>query len=85
MVIKTSVYLDAEDKRRLTELARRIGVSEAALLRQGVRRLLADAESPRPTYPLGRSTDARVAADCDDALRELGFGRQGFGRQGFGA
>ncbi len=75
VVTKTSVYLDDEDKRRLGDLARRTGVSEAALLRQGVRRVLDESERPRPSYPLGRSTDGRTAADSDEALRELGFGR----------
>lgn len=74
MTVKTSVYLDDDDKRRLTALARETGTSEAELLRQGVRLVLARGGPPRPRFPLGRSRDGRSAADVDQLLEETGFG-----------
>lgn len=74
MVVKTSVYLDEQDKRRLAHLARTSGTSEAELLRQGVRLVLARSARPRPRTGVGASTDGRTAEDSDDLLRESGFG-----------
>lgn len=75
MTIKTSVYLDDDDKRRLSEYARATGTSEAELLRRGVRLVLAEAERPRPQTALGVSRDGRAARDTDALLAETGFGR----------
>ena len=74
MPIKTSVYLDEDDKRRLGELARASGTSEAELLRRGVRLVLEQQARPRPRMPLGHSRDGRSAADTDLLLEETGFG-----------
>lgn len=74
MVIKTSVDLDDDDKRRLSEDARATGTSEAELLRRGVRLVLAEAERPRPQTALGASRDGRAARDSDVLLAETGFG-----------
>ena len=74
MAMKTSVYLNAEDKRRLAELARATGTSEAELLRRGVRLVLERAPRPRPRVGVASSTDRRNAAQTDDLLRETGFG-----------
>ena len=74
MPVKTSVYLDDDDKRRLGEYARATGTSEAELLRRGVRLVLAQAERPRPRVGLATSSDGRRAAETDDLLRESGFG-----------
>lgn len=74
MTVKTSVYLDDDDKRRLTAHARATGVSEAELLRRGVRLVLEQAERPRPRLAVGLSTDGGRARDSDDLLRETGFG-----------
>ena len=74
MAVKTSVYLDEDDKRRLSAHARATGTSEAELLRQGVRLLLAQAERPRPRLSLGESSDGRTARDSDEVLRTTGFG-----------
>lgn len=63
MSIKTSVYLDDVDKRRLAALASRTGISEAELLRRGLRLLLDQAEPPRPRVGLMASADGRAAAD----------------------
>ena len=63
MSIKTSVYLDDVDKQRLAALAGRTGISEAELLRRGLRLLLDQAEPPRPRVGLIASADGRAAAD----------------------
>ena len=73
MSIKTSVYLDDVDKRRLAALASRTGISEAELLRRGLRLLLDQAEPPRPRVGLMASADGRAAAD--EHLLE-GFGQR---------
>lgn len=74
VAVKTSVYLDEDDKRRLAAHARATGVSEADLLRQGVQLVLAQADRPRPRSALGASTDGRSGGDVDDLLDETGFG-----------
>lgn len=73
MVVKTSVYLGTEDKRRLAEVARATGTSEAELLRRAVRLLLAQAERPRPRLGIAASSDGRSARETDDLLRDSGF------------
>ncbi len=75
MAVKTSVYLDEDDKRQLAQLARATGTSEAELLRRGVRLVLAQSSRPRPRLALGESTDGRSAQQTDELLRETGFGR----------
>lgn len=74
MTVKTSVYLDEDDKRRLAEYARASGTSEAELLRRGVRLVLAEVERPRPHLALGASKDGHSARDADELLRDSGFG-----------
>lgn len=74
MTVKTSVYLDEDDKRRLTALAQSSGSSEAELLREGVRLVLQRAVRPRPQVAVGASGDGRTARETDALLRESGFG-----------
>jgi Ribbon-helix-helix protein, copG family len=74
VVIKTSVYLDEEEKRRLAALAAATGTSEAELLRRGVGLVLAQAERPRPRLGVAASSDGRSAREVDDLLAESGFG-----------
>lgn len=74
VTVKTSVYLDDEDKRRLGRLAAQSGASEAELIRRGVGLVLAEATRPRPRLGLGASSDGRAARDTDALLRETGFG-----------
>lgn len=53
------VYLDPQDKTLLEELARRTSLSQAEILRRGLRRISADLlESARP----GASLDALIGA-----------------------
>lgn len=72
--MKTSVYLDDDDKAALSRLARATGTSEAELLRRGVRLVLEQAAPPRPHLALAASVDGRAAVDSDELLSELGFG-----------
>jgi Arc/MetJ-type ribon-helix-helix transcriptional regulator len=74
VAVKTSVYLGEDDKRRLGELARATGTSEAELLRRGVRLLLEQAERPRPRLGIAASRDGRSARETDELLRDTGFG-----------
>jgi predicted transcriptional regulator len=74
---KTTVYLDAEDYRRLKALARAQGRSTAELVREAVS-LYARAQHPprRPTsIGAGRSGRGDVAERAEELLR--GMGRDG--------
>jgi hypothetical protein len=74
-MIRTTVYLDEEDKRRLSALAAETGLTEAELIRRGIRLIVnSGGERPRPKVGYGRSTDGRCAADTDAVLTETGFG-----------
>lgn len=68
------MYLDADEKRRLEELAVATGTSEAELLRRGVRLVLDQAQRPRPRLAVGASADGQAARDADRLLAETGFG-----------
>lgn len=74
LVIRTTVYLHEDDKKRLAALSATSGTPEAELIRRGVRLVVAAAERPRPQIGYGRSTDRRRAADSDALLAESGFG-----------
>lgn len=64
---RTTVYLPAEMKADLERLARESGTTEAALLRQGVRSVLADhAGAARPVIPLFDS--GAIGAERADEL-----------------
>jgi len=71
--MKTTVYLPEDLKRRVEETARERGVSEAALIREAIERLVAR-DRPRPRLGLYRSTDGGVAERVDEELAK-GFGR----------
>ncbi|HVL64519.1 MAG TPA: CopG family transcriptional regulator [Actinomycetota bacterium] len=71
-MVKTTVYLPAPLKRRLTALAKRLGRSEAELVRDAIERHLDEAPGPRPTVPLFNGTDPMLAERVDEALS--GFG-----------
>jgi hypothetical protein len=75
-MIRTTVYLSAESKRRLSSAARRRNRSEATLIREAIERLLADEPAvPRPSPP-EIDIDAAVADNADDYLAR-GFGTDG--------
>ena len=68
------MYLEADLKRRLKEAAARHRSTEAAVIREALRRYL-DHDVSRPIRTVGRSTDGGVAHRVDEALDELGFAR----------
>ena len=68
---KTTVYLPIELKTALRRLALDRGVSEAELIRESIRRSVAEGSRPRPRGGLYAS-DVVVARSADEHLR--GFG-----------
>jgi hypothetical protein len=73
-VERTTIYLDPALKRQLKAAAARAGTTEAALIREALKRLLGDRRRPG-IRPIGRTKDGGVAHRADEALEELGFGR----------
>lgn len=71
-MIKTTIYLPEPLKRQLELLAKRLGTSEARLIRDAVERLVAERPTPRPRLPLFASNDPTLAERVDEAL--AGFG-----------
>jgi len=71
-MIKTTVYLPESLKRQLQQLAKRLGRSEAQLIRDAIEQAVRDQPSPRPRLPLFTSNDRNLAEHVDDAL--AGFG-----------
>lgn len=71
---KTTVYLPAELQRALRESARAKGMSEAALIREGIAIVTRDAPAPRPRIPLFESGDPTLAERVDESL--VGFGER---------
>jgi predicted transcriptional regulator len=69
-VVKTTVYLPEDLKRRLEALARTRETSEAALIREAVEQLVAQS---RPRLGLFRSGDPTLAERVDEELAK-GFG-----------
>lgn len=74
-MIRTTVYLDEDDKRRLAALAATTGTPEAELIRRGVRMVVSATDRPRAHVGYGASTDGQSAADTDRLLAESGFGQ----------
>ena len=69
---KTTVYLPSELKAALATTARRRGVSEAELIREGIALVTADEKPPRPRLPLFDSGRSDLAERFDELLK--GFG-----------
>ena len=69
---KTTLYLPDELKRELARIALTRGCSEAALMREAMQSLAAQAAPPRPRLPLFKSSKPRLAERVDDEL--AGFG-----------
>ena len=77
---RTTVYISADAKRRLSMAARRRRRSEADLIREAIDQLLAEEPArPKPNLPLFSGVDHSVADRVDDALAE-GFGADGLTR-----
>lgn len=69
---KTTVYFPDDLAEELKRTAEHTGISEAALIRDGVRRVVAEKPTPAPTFPLFDSGDPGLWSDFDKALD--GFG-----------
>ena len=73
-MVKTTVYLPEELKRRLERVAATRGESEAELIRSAVARLVDEEEAPEPRLPLFSTGDGTLSQRVDEILAE-GFGR----------
>ena len=69
---KTTVYVPPELKRALGRLASARGTSEAELIREALRKIVAEAPAPRPRLPLIKSGKPMLAERLDESLE--GFG-----------
>jgi Arc/MetJ-type ribon-helix-helix transcriptional regulator len=70
---KTTIYLPAELKRSIEEVAAERGCSEADVIREAIASVTRRRRRPRPKLPLFRSkTSPTLAENIDKALR--GFG-----------
>ena len=68
---RTTVYLPEDLKEDLERAARLTGVSEAELIREGVRHAVAARSNRRPRIPLFRSDDPTLAERVDELLAGL--------------
>lgn len=73
-MVKTTVYLPVALKRRLEQVARTQGRSEAEVIRLALEDFTAHQDRPRPRLPLFSSGDPTLAERVDEILAE-GFGR----------
>ncbi len=73
-VVKTTIYLPDELKRRVERTARERNVSEAEVIRSALNTGVPELERPRPTLPLFDSGRGNIAERIDELLAE-GFGR----------
>lgn len=71
---RTTIYLPEDLKLNLQRTARAAGRSEADLIREGVRQVVAAYDSPRPRIPLFSSSDPTLADHVDEHLE--GFGER---------
>ena len=69
---KTTVYLPAEMKRSIEEIAAERGCSEADVIRDAIAVVVRKRTRPRPRLPLFDSGQPSLARNVDKALR--GFG-----------
>jgi hypothetical protein len=72
-MVKTTVYLPEELKRRLEQAARSRGTSEAEVIRDAIDAFTLQ-ERPRPRLPLFHSGRGDIAERVDELLAQ-GFGR----------
>ena len=69
---KTTIYLPGDLKKALEEIATIRGMSEAELIREALRNLIATSKPPRPRAPLFKSGKPDLAERIDELLS--GFG-----------
>lgn len=72
---KTTIYLPDELKEALAQASRRVGRSEAELIREALGELVSRFSRPRPKLPLFSSGDPGLAGRVDEEL--AGFGETG--------
>lgn len=70
-MVKTSVYLDEEQKARLDEAAAVSGLSQASLIRQGIEQVIQDHLQVRPRMKAHANAPAMVG-QADELLADLG-------------
>ena len=71
-MLKTTLYIPEDLKRRLSRLARQRGTSEAELVRTAIERLVDQEQRPRPRLPLFHGPDPTLAERVDEALADFG-------------
>ena len=71
-MVKTTIYLPDELKRRIERAARERSVSEAEVIRAAVDAAVPPLERPRPTLPLFNSGRGDLVARWDELME--GFG-----------
>lgn len=69
---KTTVYLPADLKQAVTQLAAASGRSEADVIREAIAALVRTSQRPRPNGALFASGDASLSVSVENAL--VGFG-----------
>lgn len=77
---KTTIYLPDELKEDLAQASRRVGRSEAELIREAVGGLVSRLSEPRPRLPLFASGDPTLSERVDEEL--AGFGDIGLADAG---
>lgn len=70
---RTTVYLPKQLKQDLKNVSEECGRSEAELIREGVKRVVAEHRPQKPRFPLFASGDPTLAERADELLEE-GFG-----------
>ena len=73
-MVRTTVFLPEDLKAALQRLARAEGLSEAQLIREGVRRVVADHSAARPRIPLFESREPTLAERAEELLEGFGEG-----------
>ena len=73
-MVKTTIYLPDELKRRVEQAARERATSEANVIRAALDAAVPPLERPRPTFPLFDSGRGDIAERVDELLAES-FGR----------
>jgi hypothetical protein len=74
-MLKTTVYLTEDLKRKLGALARRRRTSEARLIREGLEQLVRDESPGHPPFPLFNSGKPGLWRHPDEELLK-GFGER---------
>ncbi|MFT4186978.1 MAG: CopG family transcriptional regulator [Aeromicrobium sp.] len=70
-MVKTSVYLDEEQKARLDEASAVSGLSQASLIRQGIDQVIQDQLRVRPRMK-ARAHAPEMVGRVEDLLDDLG-------------